>query len=106
MPILVSGHGVNKLLGVPKLFGGTEENAASTMVAIVEDWGVAERVKAMCFDTTSANTGSQIGACVLLEQKLGKDLQLACRHHILELLSGYCLQGCDGRYLRSSGDTL
>ena len=36
---------MNELLGVPKPFGGKGENAASTMVAILEDWGVAERVK-------------------------------------------------------------
>src|SRR6218665_1295923 len=40
----------------------------------------------MCFDTTASNTGRRNGACVLLEQKLEKDLHLACRHHILELV--------------------
>jgi hypothetical protein len=41
----------------------------------------------MSFDTTASNTGLKGGACVLLEQKLNKDLlSLACRHHILELI--------------------
>ena len=40
----------------------------------------------MCFDTTASNTGRRNGTCVLLEQKLEKDLHLACRHHILELV--------------------
>jgi hypothetical protein len=41
----------------------------------------------MCFDTTASNTGRKNGACVLIEQKLGKDLlYLPCRHHIFELV--------------------
>jgi hypothetical protein len=41
----------------------------------------------MCFDTTASNTGSQAGACVLLEKMLGRELiSLACRHHIMELI--------------------
>lgn len=41
----------------------------------------------MSFDTTASNTGAYNGACVLLEQKLGKELlHLACRHHIYELV--------------------
>ena len=46
----------------------------------------------MCFDTTSSNTGHRAGACILLEQKLERDLlYLACWHHIMELI-----QSCDG----------
>ncbi len=41
----------------------------------------------MSFDTTAANTGSWNGACILLQQKMQKDLLwLACRHHILEIM--------------------
>ena len=40
----------------------------------------------MSFDTTAANTGTHIGAGVLLEEMLQRSLiRLACRHHILEL---------------------
>ena len=42
----------------------------------------------MSFDTTAPNTGRKQGACVLIEQKLQKNLlYLPCRHHILELLA-------------------
>ena len=42
----------------------------------------------MCFDTTSSNTGRLSGACVILEQLLGRPLlHLGCRHHVLELVS-------------------
>src|SRR6218665_3876045 len=35
---------------------------------------------AMCFDTSSSNTGHRAGTCILLEQKLERDLlYLACR---------------------------
>src|SRR6218665_604151 len=87
MPVLVSDHGVNKLLGMPKLTSGTEENTAAAVYTLLQDWSVADRAKAMCFDTTSSNTEHRAGACILLEQKLERDLlYLACRHHIMELI--------------------
>ena len=43
----------------------------------------------MCFDTTSSNTGRNNGACVIIEQLIGRDLlYFGCRHHILELVAG------------------
>ena len=39
----------------------------------------------MSFDTTAVNTGRLNGACVFLEQKMGKELLwFACRHHVLK----------------------
>jgi len=38
---------VNKLLGVPKLASGTEENTAAAVYTILPDWSDADRVKAM-----------------------------------------------------------
>src|SRR6218665_279949 len=79
--------GVNKLLGVPKLTSGTGENTAAAVYTLLKDWSVADRVKAMCFDATSSNTGHRFGTCILLEQKLQGDLlYLSCRHHIMELI--------------------
>src|SRR6218665_2537512 len=87
LPVLVSGHGVNKLLGVPKLTSGKGENTAAAVYTLLQDWSVADRVKAMCFDTTSSNTGHRAGACILLKQKLERHLlYLACRHHIMKLI--------------------
>src|SRR6218665_321030 len=98
LPVLVSGHGVNKLLGVPKLTSGTRENTAAAVYTLLQNWSVANRVKAMCFDTTSSNTGHRVGACILLEQKLERDpIYLACPHHIMELIITCCsIQSCDG----------
>jgi hypothetical protein len=43
----------------------------------------------MSFDTTSSNSGNHKGAAVLLEKLLDRRLiNLACRHHVLELIVG------------------
>ena len=43
----------------------------------------------MSFDTTANNSDAVKGAAVLIEQDMSKDLlQLACRHHIFEVLLG------------------
>jgi len=87
LPILVSGEGIDELLAVPKLPAGTGEAAASAVFDCAASWGLCDRIKAMSFDTTPVNTGRYNGACVLLEQKLQKDmLWLACRHHVLEIV--------------------
>ena len=87
LAVLVSGDGVMKLLGVPKILNGTGKLQAQAVFQLLEDWNLCERVQSMCFDTTASNTGPKNGACVLLEELLQKDLvSLACRHHIMEML--------------------
>ena len=89
LPIIVSGRGVPQLLKVSKVSGGSGENQSSAVVQCLEEWNLQSRVVGMCFDTTSSNTGVHNGACILIEQKLEKELlHLACRHHIMELLAG------------------
>lgn len=87
LPILVSGHGVDQLLAVPKLDRGTGEACASAVYETINSWDLKNKVKCLCFDTTAVNTGLRNGACVLLEQKMEKDMiWLACRHHIMEIM--------------------
>ena len=87
LPVIVSGASVTQLLGVPKLISGTGESQAAAIEQLLSEWGVADRIAAMCFDTTACNTGYKNGTCVLLEKKLNKELvYLACRHHIMELV--------------------
>jgi hypothetical protein len=87
LAVLVSGDGTMKLLGVPKLPNGTGQSEATAVFNLIQEWNLADRIKFMCFDTTASNTGVYAGACVLLEEKLGRDLiSLACRHHIMELI--------------------
>lgn len=57
LPIIISGIGTEQLLGVPKLPTGTGEKQATAIVDMLYEWNLYEKVKAMCFDTTSTNTG-------------------------------------------------
>ena len=55
--------------------------------AALNNWGCAEKIVAVGFDTTASNTGVHRGACVFLQQYLQRQLLwLACRHHIAELI--------------------
>jgi len=87
LAILVSGEGTTKLLGVSKIHSGTGEAQATAVFSLIQEWNLNDRVQFMSFDTTLSNTGLKSGACVLLEQKLGRNLvSLACRHHVMELI--------------------
>ena len=57
------------------------------MKTMLDTWGIAEKIIACGFDTTSSNTGVHKGCCTVLQQLLGRQiLWVACRHHILELV--------------------
>jgi hypothetical protein len=89
LPIIVTGEGIEQLLGVPELQHGTGLCAADAVVHHVNDWEAADQCIGLVFDTTAHNTGRVNGAVVLIQQKLNKDLlELACRHHVFELLLG------------------
>ena len=53
-------------------------------------WNIEKHlIIGLVFDTTSVNRGVHKGVAVSLERTFGgKLLQLACRHHVLELLCG------------------
>ena len=56
---------------------------AETVKTMLDTWGIAEKIIACGFDTTSSNKG----CCTVLQQLLGRQiLWVACRHHILELV--------------------
>ncbi|KAL4091591.1 hypothetical protein QTP88_026257 [Uroleucon formosanum] len=87
LPIIISYKGIEQLLGVPELISGTGENQATAVYQVLENWGLTDNVQALCCDTTASNTGRLKGACILLEQKLEREiLYLPCRHHILEVV--------------------
>jgi len=97
LPIIVTGYGISQLLKVSKMAGGTGEEQSSAVIQTLKEWNVEQRVIGMCFDTTSSNTGCNVGTCTKLEQKLGRDLlHFACRHHIMELLAGAAFGVCLG----------
>ena len=98
LPTRLSGNGISKLLGVPKLVSGTGELVATAVFNTIADWGISDLVSAMPFDTTASNTGHHAGVCVLLAKKLGKSLlHLACRHHIMELVLGSAFEAAFGK---------
>lgn len=57
LPILISGFNTQQLLAVPKLEKSTGINQALIISETLDEWNITERVKAMCFDTPSVNTG-------------------------------------------------
>lgn len=89
MPVIISQRSGSQLLGIPKLNSGTGAACANAVYDLAVDWKTNDSLVGMNFDTTASNTGEFNGACVLLEQKLGRSLlPLACRHHIFEIIVG------------------
>ena len=85
------------MLGIPRIAQGTgEKNAAVTYTTFLE-WDLYNQVAGISFDTTASNTGLSDGSCMLLEQKLQKELLwFACRHHVLELICGAAFKAVFG----------
>lgn len=54
---MVSGPGVSRLLGVPKITSGTGEGQARAVVFALGQWGITDKISALCCDTTVPNTG-------------------------------------------------
>jgi len=55
--MIVSGIGTEQLLRVPKINSGTGEAQASAVIIYTDDWYLRRKIKGMCFDTTTSNTG-------------------------------------------------
>ena len=97
LPIFVTTMGETKLLDIPKIPAGTGQAEAQAVFNAIKRWELDTLVRGMCFDTTSSNTGRLSGACVLLEQLLGRPLlHFGCRHHILELVLAAAFGVCMG----------
>jgi len=98
LPILVTGLGIEKLLAAPKLSNGTGEQMCCATITALKDWHISpDGIVALCFDTTSSNTGIHAGACTLLEKQLGKTLlNTACRHHVHEVILAHVYKTCFG----------
>ena len=89
LPVLVSGKNVVKLLSVPKLQDGKATTMAHAILETLDEWGLRQRIKGLCFDTTASNTGAKGGVCIKLESEIGRQLlNLGCRHHVAEIMLG------------------
>lgn len=62
LSILISGTNIEKMLQAPFLSDGTGMSQASAVFKALTEWNICNNIKAMCFDTTAANTG-QVSYC-------------------------------------------
>ena len=95
LSILISGppnYIEGKLLGIVSMVDDQENPSSKGNIQAKEvwkawlEWGVAENIRVIVFDTISSNTGVYRGAVTLLELELNrKIIWAACRHHIPEL---------------------
>lgn len=87
LPIAITFGNKEQLIAVPKLANSSGKEQAQAVWNAISNWNLEDKVEILCCDTTASNTGRFNGACVLLEQKLEKELLIfACRHHIYELV--------------------
>lgn len=87
LPVVATAPGIEQLLGVPSLTSCTGSEVSSAVYDILLEWSLEDKIQAMVVDTTASNTGRLNGACILLEQKLERQLLLlACRHHMYEIV--------------------
>ena len=63
LPVLVSGDGMEKLLGVPNLTSGTWINKATVVYEMFEQWNLTNNVAGLNFDTTAVNTDQHNRMC-------------------------------------------
>lgn len=87
LPIVITYDDKEQLIAVPKLDNSTGVEQAQAVWNAIIDWNLEDKVQILCCDTTASNTGRINGACVLLEQKLDREMIIfACRHHVYELV--------------------
>ena len=54
LPVLVSCHETEQLLGIPKFIDGTGESMATAIIQLLRDWNIPfDRIGGLVFDTTS-----------------------------------------------------
>ncbi|GBN03851.1 hypothetical protein AVEN_72597-1 [Araneus ventricosus] len=81
--IIVSFGDREQLIGVPKLQNATGKEKEHAVWIELTHWCLETNVQILCSDTNASNTGRLNGACILLEQKLNREmLFFPCRHHI------------------------
>ena len=87
LAIIITDGDVEQIIGMPVILKSSGREQAHAVFEALLDWDMADKVEALCCDTTPSNFGRVNGACNLLEQMLERDLlYLPCRHHIYELI--------------------
>lgn len=67
MPILASNNGERKILKVLALDNGKGVTQAEALYDAFYDWGLLDKLKAVCCDTTNSNLGCKAGAAKILK---------------------------------------
>jgi hypothetical protein len=68
--VIVSGHNVEKILGIPKIPAGTGQMQSDEVFRLLSDWDLVQNITAMSSDTTASKTGVRNGASFLLEKAI------------------------------------
>lgn len=58
LPVLVMGVDCEQILEVPKLSDSGATGQSEVIFKLLEDWNLRDGIGALCFDTTSVNTGT------------------------------------------------
>ena len=88
--ILTSSNGNEIQLGIIPVVNGTAYEHHTKIIELLIEKDISfKKIVACIFDTTSVNTGEITGIVRRLHTSLGHPiLELACRHHIYELVCG------------------
>lgn len=91
-------------LGVPFLQDKKAVTITNKGLEVIQDWGITDCITGLSMDTTATNTGRKGGVCVLLENRMHKQLiWFPCRHHVAELVLGSNIALWEGK---SSGPSV
>ena len=88
-------EGNTQLIGTPKLPIGTSSGTAGQHIAkvsvdLLKEWNIQDLIATMNFDTTNTNTGKWTGACIRVQELIGRPLLwCACRKHVGEVHIGH-----------------
>ena len=105
--ITAPGLEEEQVLGVVIAPSSSGSDQEKVIIPVLQEWGVIQRIIALCCDTTSSNTGKWIGACMLLQKVLGKALlNLLCNHHTFELHIKSVAKAVSARKSKSPKETL
>ena len=88
--VLTTSDGAEILLGIMPVANGTAAEEHSIILSLLNEKQISlDKIAGCVFDTTSVNTGELNGIVRRLETSLCHPvLELACRHHIYELVCG------------------
>ena len=88
--LLTTSNGDEILLGIIPVVDGTAAEEHKSIINLLKEKEInLKKIVGGVFDTTSVNTGELSGIVRRLEDSIGHSiLELACRHHIYELVCG------------------